>query len=127
MAWEALVRRARPPPPFRAGHGSGPSSPCTRGAPSRYSCDLLPQPCLEGCVGKVQQPVGLVDGDRAEPERLPGSDLPDAPDVERADGRNLRVAAGGLPIDQQDDRQTVSGDLDRAERDAVRNDVVRSE
>src|SRR5207247_5559722 len=56
--------------------------------------------------------------------RLPGLDLPDAPDVERADGRNLRVAAGGRPIDQVDDRLAVAGDLDRAERDTVRDDVV---
>src|SRR5688572_18797103 len=60
----------------------------------------------------------------AEPEALPGLELSDAPDVERADGGDLRVAAGGLPVDQEDDGLAVAHDLNAAERHAVRDDVV---
>src|SRR6185295_19127567 len=62
--------------------------------------------------------------DPAEPEALPGLELADAPDVERADRGDLRVAAGGLPVDQEDDGLAVAHDLDPAQRHAVRDDVV---
>ena len=70
------------------------------------------------------QAMRLGDVDGAEAHALPRLHLPDAPDVERAHRGDLRVAAGRLPVDQQHDRLAVAGHLDRAERDAVRDDVV---
>src|SRR5207247_9054250 len=85
------------------------------------------EPCLEACVGKAQKLALVVLSARAEPERLPGPELPDASDVERADGRDLRIAAGGLAVNQEDDRLAVTGHLDRAEGDTVRYDVVATQ
>ena len=56
--------------------------------------------------------------------RCPGLTWPSTADVERAHRGQLRVATGGLAIDEQRDRLTVAGHLDAAERDAVGDDVV---
>src|SRR5207247_8494182 len=110
-----------------ARRGGGARLRCTPGVPSRGSCDLLSRSCPEECAGKAQTPARFVYSDRAEPERLPGPELPDASDVERADGRDLRIAAGGLAVNQEDDRLAVTGHLDRAEGDTVREDVVATQ
>src|SRR5262245_11125637 len=68
--------------------------------------------------------VRLADVDAAKAEALPRLHLTDAPDVERADRRNLRITACRLPIGQEDDRLTIADHLDPPERHAVGDDVV---
>src|SRR5262245_3090019 len=76
---------------------------------------LAPGPQLRVGLGKAQPP---------EAEPLSRLHLPQATDVERADSGDLRVAPGGLPVDQEHDRLAVANDLDSPEGHPVGDDVV---
>src|SRR5438270_13373640 len=79
--------------PLRGGPEMAPTPPTTlltlysRGL-TRPPLRRLPRQRLDPLSAKA---VGFRYLDRAKPHGLPGLDLPDATDVERADGRDLRV------------------------------------
>ena len=65
-----------------------------------------------------------LDGDLLKAQASARPELADPADVDRARRRDLRVAAGRLPVDQQHDGLAVAGHLDRPQRDPIRDDVM---
>ena len=64
------------------------------------------------------------DVDLGETAGVARAQLREAADVGAGDMAELRIAACGLMIGHQHQGLAVAGDLDRAERNAVRDDVV---
>ena len=68
---------------------------------------------------------GLLDGDGGEAHRLARQQAAEPRQVDRGHGGDLGIAAHGLAVAQQHDRQAGARHLDGAGPDAVGDDVGR--
>ena len=77
----------------------------------------------EPCFLLAAQGLGFLDGDCGEAHRAAGQQAAEPRQVDRGDRGDLGIAADGLAVGQQHDRQARARHLDRARTDAVGDDV----
>src|SRR4029453_8213465 len=79
---------------------------------------------LEGGAPGRERGMRLRHRHPAEVEPLAGLHLADTADLVRAYRTDLGITPGGLPVHQEHDGLTLADDLDPAQRDPVRDDVL---
>src|SRR5664279_456826 len=68
-----------------------------------------------------KQRLGFFEGDRCEPQGLPGSELGRLGEIHRGHLAQARIAASGLPISHEENERTIGRQLEGARGHARRN------